>query len=82
MGSLTLRLSDTLEKKLQKASKQRGVSKSDFAREALERFMRIHTLQNIRDKVSVQLDKLGIYTEEEVLKKIRVLEKLPKTKDP
>ncbi len=70
MSSLTVRLPDSLESALEKASRERGVSKSDFAREAIERHLRADSLQNIRAKLAPHLERQGIYTEADVFERL------------
>jgi len=70
MASLTVRLSDSLESQLEKASRARGVSKSDIAREAIERHLRQEALRDIRGKLAPYLEAQGIHTEDDVFKKL------------
>ena len=70
MASLTLRIPAALEKQLQKASRERGISKSDVAREAIERDLRVQTWRKLRDQFRSHLERQGIFTEADVFKRL------------
>ena len=70
MASLTVRLSTELETELEAASKARGVSKSDLAREAIERHLRFESLQRLRIRLAPHLERQGIFTEADVFKRL------------
>ncbi len=68
MASLTLRIPDSLERQLVAASKERGISKSDIAREAIERDLRVEAWKKLRDQFRPHLEAQGLFTEEDVLR--------------
>jgi len=70
MASLTVRLSEDLESLLEAASKVRGVSKSDLAREAIEQHLHIEALQRIRNKFAPFLERQGFFTENDIFKRL------------
>jgi predicted transcriptional regulator len=70
MASLTLRISDSLERQLVAASKERGISKSDIAREAIERDLRVEAWRKLRDQFRPNLEAQGLFTEEDVLRRL------------
>lgn len=70
MASLTLRIPDSLERQLIAASEERGISKSDIAREAIERDMRVEAWRKLRDQFRPYLEKQGLFTEEDVLRRL------------
>ncbi len=70
MASFTVRLTPALEAALEVASKARGVSKSDLAREAIERHLHLEKLQKIRGKLVPYLEQEGIFSEEDVFKRL------------
>lgn len=70
MASLTLRIPEKLEKQLEKESKVRGVSKSDVARDALQRHLNVMRLNRLREELAPFLEAQGIFTEEDVLKRL------------
>ncbi len=70
MASLTVRLPNSLQVRLEQASKARGLSKSDLAREAIERHLRQETLRGIRQQLAPYLEAQGIHTEADVLKRL------------
>lgn len=70
MTSLTIRLSESLGAQLETASKARGVSKSDLAREAIERHLRQETLRGIRQNLAPYFEAQGVHTEEDVLDRL------------
>jgi predicted transcriptional regulator len=70
MASLTVRLPDSLESALEKASVARGISKSDLAREAIERHLRAEALQRIRAKLAPHMERHGVFTEADVFDRL------------
>jgi predicted transcriptional regulator len=70
VASLTLRIPDALEKQLEKASKERGISKSDIAREAIERDLKIQAWRKLREQFRPHLEKQGLFTEADVLNRL------------
>lgn len=70
MASLTLRIPDTLERQLDAESKERGISKSDVVREALERDLKIQALRRLRDQFRPHLERQGVFTEADVFKRL------------
>jgi hypothetical protein len=70
MASLTLRIPDRLEKLLDAASKERGISKSDVARGAIERDLRVPAWRKLREQFRPYLEKQGIFTEADVLDRL------------
>ena len=70
MASLTVRIPALLEKQLEKASKERGISKSDVAREAIERDLRVQAWGKLRNQFRPHLEKARVFTEEDVFRKL------------
>jgi predicted transcriptional regulator len=70
MASLTVRLPDLLEARLAEASAARGVSKSDLAREAIERHLRQETLRGLRARLAPHVEAQGLLTEADVLRRL------------
>jgi predicted transcriptional regulator len=70
MATLTLRIDDLLEARLEDKAKSRGVSKSDLAREAIERLLRVEEWKALRTEVMPLFERRGIFTEADVLKAI------------
>lgn len=70
MASLTLRIPDVLEKQLETESKERGISKSDVARDALQRHLNVLKLNRLREELAPFLEAQGIFTEDDVLKRL------------
>ena len=52
-SSLTIRLDKDLDKLLKKASKQSGKNRSEIAREALQRQLRLHQFEELRKRIIV-----------------------------
>ena len=70
MTSLTLRISDKLEKQLEDACRERGISKSDVAREAIERDLQVQAWRKLREQFRPHLEKQGIFTEADVFQRL------------
>lgn len=66
MGTLTLRVPDELDRALERESSALGISKSDFAREALRRYLRVAEFRALRTRLVVRAQASGINTDEEV----------------
>jgi predicted transcriptional regulator len=69
-NSLTIRLDDELEKLLAKAVRQSGRNRSDVAREALRRQLRISQFDALRRKLMSFAEARGYLTDEDVFRDI------------
>ena len=70
MASLTVRIPASLERELEAQSRERGISKSDVAREALERDLRVQAWRRLREQFRPHLERQGVFTEADVLKRL------------
>jgi Arc/MetJ-type ribon-helix-helix transcriptional regulator len=70
MPSLTFRIPDVLEKQIEAESKERGISKSDVVREALERDLKVQGWRKLREQFRPHLERQGVFTEADVLKRL------------
>jgi Arc/MetJ-type ribon-helix-helix transcriptional regulator len=70
MGTLTLRIPDELERALERQSAERGISKSDLVREALQRTLRVGQFRVVRAKAVPLAAARGIFTDEDVFRVI------------
>ena len=70
MATLTLRIPADLEGNLETESRERGISKSDVARDALKRHLSVLKLNRLRQDLAPFLEAQGIFTEEDVLKRL------------
>lgn len=68
MATLTLRIPDELERELEEQSAASHVSKSDLAREALQRYLRVARLRTLRSKMVTHAQARGINTDEDVFR--------------
>ena len=68
MSTLTLRVPPDLDKALEKQSAALGVSKSDLAREALRRYLRVAEFRALRAKLVARAQAGGVHTDEDVFK--------------
>jgi predicted transcriptional regulator len=66
MTTLTLRVPDDLDKGLERRSNALGISKSDLAREALKRYLRVAEFRTLRTKLVARAQAGGVNTDEEV----------------
>jgi len=69
-STLTIRLDKDLEKLLSKASKQLGKNRSEIAREALRRQLRISQFEALRKRIMPFAEARGFLTDEDVFSKI------------
>lgn len=70
MASLTVRIPASLERELEAQSRERGISKSDVAREALERDLRVQAWRRLREQFRPHLERQGVFTEADVMKRL------------
>ena len=68
MATLTLRISDDLDKELDRQSTASHLSKSDLAREALQRYLRVARFRTLRSKLVPRAQSQGINTDEDVFR--------------
>jgi len=69
-STLTIRLDKNLEELLTKASKRAGISRSELAREALRRQLRISQLDALRKRIVPFAEARGFLTDEDVFNEI------------
>ena len=72
MPTLTLRLPAKLSRDLTAASKQAKLTKSDLARDAIERQMRVWRFKQARARLVPRAQKMGIYTDEDVFRHLGI----------
>ncbi len=66
MSTLTLRVPDDLDKALERQSAALGISKSDLAREALKRYLRVTEFRTLRSRLVARAQAAGINTDDDV----------------
>jgi predicted transcriptional regulator len=69
-GSLTIRLDKDLHKLLTKASKRSGKNRSEIAREALRRQLRLEQFEELRKRIMPFAEARGILTDEDIFSQI------------
>ena len=69
-SSLTIRLDKDLEQALKKASRQSGKTRSEIAREALRRQLRISQFEALRKRIMPFAEARGFLTDEDVFSKV------------
>lgn len=72
MATITIRVPDELDQELERLSAAEGISKSDFAREALRRHLQVARYRALRSELIPRAQALGVHTDEDVF---RLLEK-------
>lgn len=68
MATLTLRIPDELDQELERQSTATRLSKSDLAREALQRYLQILRFRSLRSKLVPLAQAEGINTDEDVFR--------------
>jgi predicted transcriptional regulator len=68
MATITLRLPDSMDKALARQSAASGLSKSDLAREALNRYLNVGEFRRLRRKLVSLAQARGLHTDEDVFK--------------
>jgi predicted transcriptional regulator len=66
MSTMTLRVPDDLDKALERQSAALGISKSDLAREALRRYLRVAEFRTLRARLVARAQADGINTDDDV----------------
>lgn len=69
-STLTIRLDKDLDKLLTKASRQLGKNRSEIAREALRRQLRISQFEVLRKRIMPFAEARGFLTDEDVFSKV------------
>jgi predicted transcriptional regulator len=70
MATLTLRIPDELDQELERQSAASHLSKSDLAREALQRYLSVAKLRSLRAKLVPRAQAQDIHTDEDVFRKL------------
>jgi predicted transcriptional regulator len=68
--SLTIRIDKKLDKLLEKTSQQTGKSKSQVAREAIERQLRLFQMENLRKRIMPFAESRGYLTDDDVFREV------------
>jgi predicted transcriptional regulator len=68
MATLTLRIPDELDRELEQQSLATRLSKSDLAREALQRYLQVAKLRALRAELVPLAQRQGINTDEDVFR--------------
>jgi predicted transcriptional regulator len=68
MATLTLRIPDDLDQELERQSAASHLSKSDLAREALQRYLRVSKLRTLRARLVPRAQAQGVHTDEDVFR--------------
>jgi predicted transcriptional regulator len=71
MTTLTLRVPDELDRALERQSTALGISKSDLAREALKRYLRVTEFRTLRARLVARAQAGGINTDEDVFEVLK-----------
>jgi predicted transcriptional regulator len=71
MSTLTLRVPDDLDQALESQSAALGISKSDLAREALKRYLRVAEFRSMRTRLVARAQATGINTDEDVFEVLK-----------
>ena len=69
-NTLTIRLDADLDRLLTKASKQSGKNRSELAREALRRQLRVSQFEALRKKIMPFAEAKGYLTDEDIFREV------------
>jgi predicted transcriptional regulator len=69
-ATLTIRLDKNLDNLLAKASKKSGKNRSEIAREALRRQLRLEQFEEIRKRVMPFAEARGLLTDEDIFSRV------------
>lgn len=68
MATLTLRIPDDLDQALEQQSLVSRLSKSDLAREALQRYLRVAQFQALRSTLIQHAEERNVHTDDDVFR--------------
>ena len=68
MATITLRVSEELDRALERQSVAAGISKSDLAREALRRFLSVSEFRRLRERLVRRAQAQGLHTDDDVFR--------------
>jgi predicted transcriptional regulator len=69
-STLTIRLDEDLDRLLKKASKRLGKNRSEIAREALRRQLRVSQFEGLRRRIMPFAEARGFLTDEDIASKL------------
>lgn len=69
-STLTIRLDKELDELLSRASRRTGKNRSEIAREALRRQIRLETFEELRRRIMPFAEARGYLTDEEIFSKV------------
>jgi predicted transcriptional regulator len=69
-ATLTIRLDKNLDSLLAKASKKSGKNRSEIAREALRRQLRLEQFEEVRKRVMPFAEARGLLTDEDIFSRV------------
>jgi predicted transcriptional regulator len=69
-STLTIRLDEDLDKLLTRASKQLGKNRSEIAREALSRQLRVSQFEGLRRRIMPFAEARGFLTDEDIASRL------------
>jgi predicted transcriptional regulator len=67
---LSIRLDEDMERMLAKVSRDTGLTRSEVARDALRRQLRIRQFENLRRRIMPDAEARGFLTDEDVFSKV------------
>ena len=70
VATLTIRLDKDLDRLLSEASRQSGHSRSEIARDALRRQLKMHRFEALRSKIMPFAEARGYLTDEDVFRDV------------
>ena len=70
MATLTVRIDDSLEEKLNELARELGRSRSDIVRDLLRRHLAVEVIEQIRREVMPYAEAAGYLTDEDVFRDI------------
>lgn len=70
MATVTFRIPDELDQELERQSSATRLSKSDLAREALQRYLQVGKLRQLRSELVPLAQAQGVHTDDDVFGKL------------
>jgi metal-responsive CopG/Arc/MetJ family transcriptional regulator len=70
MSSISVRLPDELQQKLDRAAEEEGANRSELLREAVSTYLQLREFQRLRREMIPKAESQGTYTDEDVFEDV------------
>jgi metal-responsive CopG/Arc/MetJ family transcriptional regulator len=68
--AITISIPESIEKEVDKAASEDGVSRSDLVRESLVKYLYFRKLGKLRERMRLKAEARGVFTDEDVFSRL------------